>query len=272
MAAMGQGFWALLGRVMDKRRQPNVRRLARRPGFQQLRAVSAEWLERHFELIAANAPGFEPVGMEVRDSCGGSARARWFSLEPGFPASAACVRSVTVVYGCDGRFLEVFDVLGEALFAAGWGKVKNEREGSGPLRQMWVALTGQDLAERRDVDSRGGRVVYPHWRPNSVLGLPAGIEGTAPWGGAPLSPYLWVSCVSRGQGRRVLPADLLGLAQWAPRSYLLLEKSEAERQALEDHALAVHEHAVAVNISLTYYSNPNIKARPHRIPRYWLPR
>jgi hypothetical protein len=43
------------------------------------------------------------------------------------------------------------------------------------------------------------------------------------------------------------------------------------QQALEDHALAAREHTVAVNISLGYYSNPNVKALRHRIPRYWLP-
>jgi hypothetical protein len=80
-----------------------------------------------------------------------------------------------------------------------------------------------------------------------------------------------VWCVSRGQERRVMPADRSGSARRAPRNYLLLEKSEVQQQALEDHALAAYEHAVAVNISLGYYSNPNVRARPHRIPRYWLP-
>ena len=68
-----------------------------------------------------------------------------------------------------------------------------------------------------------------------------------------------------------MPADHLGSARRAPRNYLLLVKSEVDQEALEDQALAGHEHAVAVNISLGYYSNPNVKARPHRIPRYCLP-
>jgi hypothetical protein len=66
-------------------------------------------------------------------------------------------------------------------------------------------------------------------------------------------------------------ADHLERARRAPRNFLLLETSEVQQRALEDRALAAREHAVAVQISLNYYSNPNVKARPHRIPRYWLP-
>jgi hypothetical protein len=265
---MNEGFWALLGRVMEKRRQPNLRRLVRRPSFRQWRVVSAQWLERHFELIEASSPGLERMGAELCDYCRGGAS--WRGLEPGFPATAGCARSVTVVYGFDGRLLAMLDVLGEALFAAGWGKLKNERRGAGPVEQLWVPLTGQELVERRDSDFRA-RIVYPQWRPNSTLGRPAVMEGTPPWGSPPLSPRMSVSCVSRGQEWRAGPADDVGSARHAPRNFLLLEKSEVEQRGLEDHALATHEHAVAVNIRLGYYSNPNVKAAPHRIPRYWLP-
>ena len=269
---MSEGFWAtgikLLGRVTEMRRQPNLRRLVRRRRFQQLRAVNTEWMERHVELIEASAPALEPIGTELWDWCRGSAR--WRGFEPGFPASAGCTRSLTVVYGFDGRLLAMLDVLGEGLFAAGWGKIKNERRGSRPVRQTWVALTGYELLERRDSDF-SARGIYPQWRPNSALGRPVGMEGTPPWGRSPLSPRMSVSCVSRGQERRVMPADHLGSARRAPRNYLLLVKSEVDQEALEDQALAGHEHAVAVNISLGYYSNPNVEARPHRIPRYCLP-
>jgi hypothetical protein len=57
----------------------------------------------------------------------------------------------------------------------------------------------------------------------------------------------------------------------APRNYLLLDNSEVERRALQKDALGSHEHALAVNINLDYYSNPNAKQFRHRIPRYWLP-
>jgi hypothetical protein len=160
MPRVGQGFWAmgmtLLGRAMGMRRQPDLRRLVRRRDFQQLRAVSAEWMERHFQLIEASAPGLERIGTDVRDQCRGSAR--WRGLEPGFPATAGCGRSLTVVYGFDGPLLAMINVLGEALFAAGWGKLRNERRGSRPARQSWVALTGQELVERRDSDVSARRV------------------------------------------------------------------------------------------------------------------
>jgi hypothetical protein len=219
-------------------------------------------MQRHFELIEASAPGLERIGTEKWDWCKGSARPPGL-LDPGPLASAACERSLTVVYGFDGPRHAMLDVLGEALFAAGWGKVKNE-----PVKQPWVALTGQDLLDHID---RSGRSGYPQWRPNGVLGRPAGMEGTPPWGGRPLSPRILVSYVSSGIERPVRPADLIAGARRAPRNYLLLENSDVETQALESHALATREHAVAVNITLSYYSNPNAKARPHRIPRHWLP-
>jgi hypothetical protein len=131
----------------------------------------------------------------------------------------------------------MINVLGEALFAAGWGKLRNERRGSRPARQSWVALTGQELVERRDSDF-SARVAYPQWRPNSALRRPADMEGTPPWGRSPLSPRMSVSCLSRGQERRVMPADHSGSARRAPRNYLLLEKSEVQQQALEDFTLA----------------------------------
>jgi hypothetical protein len=177
------------------------------------------------------------------------------------------------VYGFDGRLLAMLDVLGEALLAAGWGKPKNERRGSRPVRQLWVALTGDELAERSDSDF-SARTVYLDWRPNDALGRPAAMEAVPPGGTVPLSPRMSVSCVSRSQGQRLVsdnPADHPASTRRAPRNYLMLEKSEVEQQALENHALAAHEHAVAVNISLGYYSNPNVKALRHQIPRYWPP-
>jgi hypothetical protein len=144
------------------------------------------------------------------------------------------------------------------------------REGGRVVQQVWVALTGEELLERRDSDWRALKV-QPQWRPGDALGLPIDTEGTPPWDGVPLSPRMSVSCVSRGQQRRASPTDHLDSARRAPRNYLLLENSEEDQQALEDRALATYEYMVAVTISLDYYSNPNAKAWPHRIPRYWLP-
>jgi hypothetical protein len=275
MPEMRAGVWAtgkkLLAGAVKMRRQPNLRRLVRRRSFRQLRAVSAQWLDRHFELIEASAPRLERVGAEQWDWCAGSAR--WRGFAPGFPASAGCGRSVTVVYGFDGPLMAMLDVLGEALLAAGWGGIKNERAGYGPIRQSWVALTGEELIEGVASDSGEHikRSVHPQWRPNSALSRPTDMEATPPWDRVPLSPRMLVWCVSRGQERRAEAADHLERARRAPRNYLLLETSDVQQRALEDRALAACEHAVTVQISLDYYSNPNARARPHRIPRYWLP-
>ena len=123
------------------RRQPNLRHLVRRRSFQQLRAVSAEWMERHVELIEASAPGLERIGTEVRDRCRGSAH--WRGFELGFPATAGRGRSLTVVYGLDGPLLAMIDVLGEGLFTAGWGSSRMSEGARPAARQLWVALTGQ---------------------------------------------------------------------------------------------------------------------------------
>lgn len=269
------GFWAAgmkpLGWVMGMRRQPSLRRLVCRRSFQQLHAASVEWLERHFELIDASASGFERIGTDLWDGCHGSVRWPGFSFEPVYPATAGCQRSLTAVYGFDGPLLTALDVLGQALFAAGWGKLMNERSGTRTVRQSWVAVTGWELVERRhsDLPTLG---LTPEWRPNSVLDRPAGMESIPPWGRAPLRPDMSVTFSSRGQEKRTVePVDHVAIARRAPRNYLLLEKSETGQQALEDRALAAHEHTVAVNITVSYYSNPNIKASPHRIPRYWLP-
>lgn len=260
---------ALLGLMIGMpRRQPNLRRLVHRRVFQELHAVSAAWMDRHFELIETSAPWLDRIGRDLLDYCRGFARPP--GLDPGFRASAGCTRALTVVYGFDGSLLTKLDMFGEALFAAGWGKLKNVRRSGRFAEQLWIPLNGEELLARKDIDSGLGPM-HPEWRPNERLSRPAGMEGTPPWGRLPLSPDMSVSCISRDQTRQVMPSDLAGSAQRAPRNYLLLDNTEVERQALEDHALGTHEHALAVNISLQYYSNPNAKASPHRIPRYWLP-
>jgi hypothetical protein len=225
--------------------------------------VSAAWIDRHFELIEAAAPRLERLGREVGDYCRGSARPP--GLNPGFGASAQCTRSVLVVYGYDGQLMPMLDVLGEALFAAGWGRLRNSGRGSRPVEQSWVALTGQELLSRRS-DGVGALTVPPQWRPNDALGFPAGMDGTPPWGRVPLSPRMQVSCGETSTERRALPTGHMASAQRAPRNYLLLENEE-----LPDGAQRNPEHTVAVTISLNYYTNPNAKARPHQIPRYWRP-
>ena len=230
-------------------------------------------MERHFELIEDNAPWLDRIGTDLWDYCRGSARSPGF--KPGSGGHAACTRILTVVYGFDGRLLAKLDVIGEALFAAGWGKIKNVRRAGRPVEQFWVALNGEGILEGKDSDfgpSRIPRSIRPQWRPNKMLSRPTGMESTPPWGRRPLSPDMSVACVSRGGTRQVPPPDHVGnRIRNAPLNYLLLDNSEVERHALEEDALGSHDHALTVTISLTYYSNPNARALPYRIPRYLLP-
>jgi len=66
-----------------------------------------------------------------------------------------------------------------------------------------------------------------------------------------------VSYVSQGETRQVAPPDHIGKRT---RNYQPVDNSGTEQHALEENALVL-------NISLTYYSDPNAK----RLPRYWLP-
>jgi hypothetical protein len=260
---------ALLGLIMGTpRRQPNLRRLARRGSFQKLHSVSSQWLERHFQLIEADAPWLDRVGTELWDYCRGAARPP--GLNPGFRVSAVCTRALTAVYGFDGPLLEKLDMLGEALFSAGWGKIKNVRRDGRPVEQFWVALTGDDILGPRNSDF-GPRSIQPQWRPNKMLSRPVGMEGTPPWGTLPLSPDMSVEFVSPDDTRQRPPDHVGNTIRDAPRNYLLLDSSGADQRAPASDGHGSHDHAVAVSIDLDYYSNPNAKALQHRIPRYWLP-
>jgi hypothetical protein len=178
---------------------------------------------------------------------------------------------MTVVYGFDGPLHAKLDLLGEALFAAGWGKIKNVRRDGRPVEQLWVALNGEEILERRDRDFRS-RAINPQWRPNERLTRPTSMEGTPPGGRIPLSPYISVVCISQGQAGHVPPSDHVGHRTRDPsRNYLLVDNNEVDQRALEDDALQRHEHALTVTIHLAYYTNPNARARPHRIPRYLFP-
>ena len=238
------------------------------------KAGNTEWgyvqgIAPHFEQLDANTPWLDRIGTDLWDYCQGFARPP--GLDPGSRVNAQCARVTTVVYGFDSPLLAKLDMLGETLFAAGWGKIKNVRRDGRPVEQFWVALNGEEILERKDRDFRS-RSINPQWRPNEKLGRPACMEGTPPWGRIPLSPNISVVCVSRGQTGHVPPPDHVGdRTRGASRNYLLLDNNEVELHALEEDALQSHEHALTVTIHLAYYTNPNARARPHRIPRYLLP-
>lgn len=172
---------------------------------------------------------------------------------------------MTAVYGFDGPLIVRIRSLDEAIPPAGW-------EMPGAARPSWKDLDGTASAQGK-VSHRtrwmADRRVTLRWQPTAALGYPPGGEGTPPWGRMLLAPSMWVTWSSRGQekGWRRDPNK----TRSTNRNYLAVEISEAEVPELLDEALAGHEHALTITLHLAYYSNPNAKAWPHRIPHYLLP-
>jgi hypothetical protein len=225
------------------------------------------WLDSNFEVIEGGAPWLHLIGRDVRDFCSGRVRGVNLGLTPQFKAGVGCARAVTAVYGFDGPWIGRLRSLDQALPAAGW-------EMAGAVRPRW-----QDLDPDAAATVRGAakfrmqwmtdRQVTLAWQPTAALGLPIGAERMRPWGRPPLAPRMRVTWSSRGQetGWRPNPSRTQG----ATRNYLPLEVSESGVPELLEHALARHEHALTVTIDLSYYSNPDPRARRHRVPRYVLP-
>jgi hypothetical protein len=253
--------------IETPRRQLNLARWVRGREFRHLHGVSVAWMDSHFEQIERGAPWLLRVGSDVWDFSKGGVRP-FFDLTGGFPASAGCVRQVTVVYGFDGSLLSRLRSLDQALPPAGW------KMGTPALPQSWAdldpdyAATTERLARHRTrwmIDRR----VNLTWEPTEALGYPPDGEGTPPWGEPPLTPRMrvtWSSCGQEtGWGRD--PNKRRGATQ----NYLPVEVSESDAVELLDQALGRHDHALTVTINLAYYSNPNARAWRHRIPRYLFP-
>jgi hypothetical protein len=250
------------------RRQFDLPRWTGGREFGGLHATSVAWLDGHFEVIERGAPWLHRVGTDVWDFCKGGVSNPFLRFTSGFSATAGCVREVTAVYGFDGPLTARLRSLDQALPAGGW-----EMTGLA-LRQTW-----QDLDADRAAAAQGltmhrtrwmtDRRVNLGWRPTAALGYPPGGQGTPPWGQPPLTPRMRVTCSSRGQetgwGRDP------NKARDTSRNYLALEASETGVPELLEEALAGHEHALTVTIHLAYYSNPDARARPHRIPRHLFP-
>jgi len=226
------------------RRQIDLPRWTRGREFGALHPAIVAWLDSHFEVIERGAPWLQRAGSDVWDFCKGGVSNPFLRLTPGHGATARCVREVAVVYGFDGPLTPRLRSLDQAIPLAGW-----ERPGA----------DGR-MAEQR---------VNLRWRPAPALGYPPDGEGTPPWGRPPLTPGMRVSWHSRGQelGVRRDP----NRSRETTRNYLPLEVSETAVPELVADALGHHDHALVVTIHLAYYSNPNARARPHRLPRYLVP-
>jgi hypothetical protein len=174
MQRMSEGLWAtgltLLGRAMELRRQPNLRRLVRRRSFRQPRVASAEWMERHFELIDASAPGPERIGTDLWDwgsaaRCGmGKAQER----AKGQPAGAATVGGLDRRRACGAqgqRFQRAHRVPGLAAAGAGGSRPRRPRAHSGSEYQPGLLLQ----SERQGTSAPDPAILAAHQGPLVAL-------------------------------------------------------------------------------------------------------
>lgn len=248
-----------------RRRQVDLPRWTRGNDFASLHLEAVSWLDGHLAAIERDAPWLHPAGGDVWDFCAGKIISRFLQFEPGFGASAHCVRVVRAVYGFDGPLLTRLRSLDRAMPPAGW-------ELRGPDRPSWTdldtaAMTVGAASHRRRW--MADRYALQRWRPTAALGYPPGGPGTPPWGQPPLAPRMRVTWSSRGQEPHVRSDP--NRTRAPTRNYLPVEISETTAPDLVAAALERHEHALTVTIDLGYYANPNARARPHRMPRYLVP-
>jgi hypothetical protein len=245
---------ALRGLVSLPRRQLDLQRWVGGREFGELHEAAATWLARHFQVIEEGVPWLERVGSDTLDFCNGKVSNAFLRFAPGHGATAACVREVTAVYGFGGPLSSRLVSLGEALSAVGWNSAgPNARRRECGAQDRWMA---------------DGMAIL-RWQPVAALSYPAGGDGTPPWGRPPLSPGMRMSWSSRGQEIAVRANP--GKIRQATRNYLPLEASKTDVPELLRRALDHHENALTVTIHLLYYSNPNARRRPHRIPTHLIP-
>jgi hypothetical protein len=226
------------------------------------------WLDSHFLLIEKGAPWLIRVGDDVLDFCKGGVANRFERGKGSSGAAVGCIRNVTVVYGFDGGLIMRLRSLDQAIPAAGW------QLGTRALPQSWAdldpdrAASAEGLARHR-TRWMTDRMVSLRWSSTAAIGYPADAAEMRPWGQPPLAPQMRATWSSRGQstGWREDPNK----KRDRTRNYLPLEISDLSAPDLLDQALARHEHALTVTITLAYYSNPNAKVLGHRVPRYLLP-
>lgn len=262
-SALGLGLRVL---ISAPRRQINLRRWAGSREFTDLHGGCVAWLDQHFQVIERAAPWLYRVGSDTWDFCKGGVTNPVLRLAPGHSATAACVREVTAVYGFAGPLAARLVTLGEALSAAGW------ELNAAAAGQAWTDLDGAAIPAGQ-ISHRNrwiaDRRALLRWRPAAALNYPAGGEATPPWGRPPLAPSMRVSWSSRGQETAERPNP--DKTRAATRNFLPLEASAGSLPELLREALGREEHTLSVSIHLTYYSNPDARARPHRMPRYVLP-
>ena len=269
---------AILGRfwgttIPFPSRVPDLARFTRSAGFRDVHAAVEAWLDRHFAMIESGAPWLDRAGAVVTDYC-------WCNQDwPGGPLSARsrvmCVRGVAVSYGFDGSPRDRLPELAAAMLGAGWGADWPPRPPDGSAGPPVRALAGPG----------GWHYGNPHWVPVSGLPRPPGLH-RMPGGSLPgaLRPGMTVRGTSRGQPVVAMTPSLSVTQQQyslhhLPRGservptpcYVPLQVTGIDVDDGERAALARHERAVTVSISLQYYVNLDTGARPDRLRKRLLP-
>jgi hypothetical protein len=249
----------LLGAILFlPRRVPDLARLTGSPGLGRLQAAAAAWADQNFELIESGAPWLERAGRWVSDYCETGLNSSSFRI-PREPPSVTCSREITVVYGADGGLDGRLAALAAVLGTAGWG----DRD-------------GDTTAPIPDLDRRQPPEWCINWSPAGGFALPGLLETMPPDHRFRLKRWLdmGIGWISRNQPAELVTttaADRRGDPRTASATYQPVEIGGTAVGRLAEHALARHEHAIAIRITITYYLNANVNASPDRLRKKMLP-
>jgi hypothetical protein len=234
---------------------PDLRRFTRTGTFRGFQSAGASWVERNFRLIESGVPWLVRTGCRVTDRCqtefamrgAHPITARWE------PPGVRCDRDVTVGYGLDGDLASKLTDLAAVLARAGWGELHDD-----------TTIPIADLAARVPP-------VWPvRWSPVPGNAHPAALETMPPDRRFDLK--YWIE-MAIGWSSGEWHADLettpaLVRTDERGAATVMYHPVEVAGPAISDlaqGALAGHEHAVVIRISVCYYLNPNANARPGRL-------
>lgn len=226
---------------------PDLRRLIARRDFAAAHAVITSWLDRHFELIEAQAPWLRPVGRGVADSCATTWERQPFSLARE-PARVVCTRTIWAAYGCDGDLQDRLTELSSTVSAVGWGYLDDD-----------------------NLTVRPGRLGPSAWPKRSLSWRPAA--------GSRLADNVWesadmdVSWADRTDpGNIVAPRTAAGAdPSRASLLYQPVEIGGEDIGALAAQASRRYENTIMIELRADYYANANRLPRRFRLARGYLP-
>jgi hypothetical protein len=236
------------------RRVPDLGRFTRSAGFGEVQSAAAIWADQNFGLIEDGAPWLDPAGRWVLDRCETGLDSRALQI-PRDPPKLTCTREVTAVYGLDGRLDARLAELAAVIGRAGWGGHQS------------------DSTVPRPGLGRSPPPAWPvDWSPAAGVSLPP-VLGTRP-PGQQVRLDMGIGWISRGAPASLVTTRASGSAddpRAATATYQPVEVGGSDVGDLADRALSGHQHAIAIRISVGYYSNWNVNARPGRPRKRLLP-